>query len=121
MKFSIVLSLASFASIAQAQLKYLDVPQVKFEAKSVPSVGPGCGAFVAPDDAMVVVTSSNCQVSAFDVESGDPIFAYSPSSEDRKGRTAFCTSGVSFGRLGDTKYLVTGVSYGFQHTANVYW
>ena len=115
-----LLVLASIVSTTNAKLAYFNTPQSKYDPLSVPSVGPGCGAFVTPDDQTVIVTSSNSQVSAFDVKSGNPIFSYNPSDEDRKGNPTFCTSGVAFGAFGETSYFVTGISYGFQNTAKTY-
>jgi hypothetical protein len=120
MKFAI-LALAFSARIANAQLEYLEGPAVKFVPKSVPSVGAGCGAYVTPDDELLVVTSSNSQVSGFDAQTGNIIFTYRPTDMDKNGRPTFSTSGVSFGMVGDEKYLVTGISYGFQSTSSVFW
>lgn len=119
MKLPLVV-LVSIASTTNAKLGYFGTPQSKYDPLSVPSVGPGCGAFVTPDDQMLIVTSSNSQVSAFDVKSGNPIFSYNPSDEDRNGNPTFCTSGVAFGALNASNYFVTGISYGFQNTAKTY-
>jgi hypothetical protein len=120
MKFAI-LALALCSSISNAQLEYLDGPDIKFMPKSVPSVGAGCGAYITPDDEMLVVTSSNSQVTGFDAVTGDAIFTYRPTDEDKNGKPTFSTSGVSFGMIGDEKYLVTGFSYGVQNTDSTFW
>jgi hypothetical protein len=116
-----ILALALCASKANAQLEYLGGPLTKFMPMSVPPVGTGCGAFVTPGDEMLVVTSSNSQVSGFDAETGDTIFIYRPTDEDMNGMDTFSTSGVSFGMVGGEKYLVTGISYGFQNTDSTFW
>ena len=117
----VIVALALCASIANAQLEYLEGPEIKFLPKSVPPVGAGCGAYVTPGDEMLVVTSSNSQVTGFDAETGETIFIYRPSDEDKNGKSTFSTSGVSFGMVGGEKYLVTGISYGFQNTDHTFW
>ena len=93
-----------YASIANAQLEYLEGPDIKFLLKSVPPIGAGCGAYVTPGDEMPVVTSSRSQVTGFDAETGKTIFFYCPSYEEKNAKSTFSTSGVSFGMVRGEKY-----------------
>jgi outer membrane protein assembly factor BamB len=124
MKFTI-LAIALGTRIANAQFEYLqfeylESPEDKF-IQSVPRIGAGCGAYIAPGDEILVVTSSDSQVTGFDAQTGETIFTYFPSDEDLNGNPAFSTSGVSFGMVGGEKYLVTGISYGVQNTGSTFW
>jgi hypothetical protein len=77
---------------ADPGLVYLPVDQIvpRWTA-SVAPVGPGNGAFLSPDGAMVVVLSNDASVQAFAIESGAELWTVPAPSA-----TATSTSGIFF-------------------------
>ena len=68
-------------------------------------VGPGNGAFTAPDGSTVVVVSSDCTITAYDPRTGTPTWGqpYSPATTSR------CSGGPFFSYEGNTKYIAVSV------------
>jgi hypothetical protein len=74
-------------------LLYLDAPVQEWET-TIPAVRPGNGVFVSPDDALIVATSGDASLSAFD-RLGTPLWTYGPPLTDSASEIT-CSSGITF-------------------------
>jgi outer membrane protein assembly factor BamB len=100
--FKILALLAvAWAGVATAQLTYIASDQiVPGWTGSANPVGPGNGAFTAPDGSMVVVISKDASVKAFDITTGTELWTFSAPTA-----TATSTSGIFFSYGGASPYL----------------
>jgi DNA-binding beta-propeller fold protein YncE len=74
-------------------LLYFDAPVQEWETL-IPTVRQGNGVFVSPDDALIVATSADGTMSAFD-PSGTSLWTYGPPSIDSASAIS-CSSGITF-------------------------
>jgi sugar lactone lactonase YvrE len=74
-------------------LLYFDAPVQEWEAL-IPAVRQGNGVFVSPDDALIVATSADGTMSAFD-PTGTSLWTYGPPSIDSASAVS-CSSGITF-------------------------
>jgi hypothetical protein len=86
-------------------LLYFDAPVQEWETL-IPAVRPGNGVFVSPDDALIVATSGDALLSAFD-RLGTPLWTYGPPLTDYASAIT-CSSGITFA----PNYLTYSVTVG---------
>ena len=100
-----------FAS-TNAQLIYLDEPELLWTGTTTDGadqrgVRKGNGIFTAPDGKMIVSTSFDATVRAFDSSTGEVLWTYTPNS---LGFPYSCLSGVTFNYEGPFRYLVYAIA-----------
>ena len=92
--------------VANAQLEVLDTPQVLWEA-TAPAVEYGNGVFLTPDESLVLTTSVDGPVNAYEASSGNNVWLYTPPEVD--GGVIRCHSGITFWGNNDGTYMVYSI------------
>jgi len=106
-----LLLLAASTVQVQAQDDYLAQPVTAWTA-TTSAVGPGNGAFSAPDGSAVVVLSRDCTVTSLDPTTGAVQWTVAASGAGQE-----CTSGIFFSYGAATeKYMIYAVSNGAGQT-----
>ena len=95
-----------------AQLIYLDEPELLWSGSTTEDadkrgVRKGNGIFASPDGKMIVSTSFDATVRAFDPSTGEVLWTYTPNS---LGFPFSCFSGVTFSYEGSRPYLVYAIA-----------
>ena len=112
--------LATLISITNAQppddefFSYLPTPTLlwsEFATSSTNGVQQGNGLYMSPDGQMLVATSFDGTVRAFEPQTGAILWTYQPDSIGLQYR---CFSGVTFNYQADPKYLVYAIADGAQ-------
>ena len=108
----VFLFLSSLLQVQAQDFNYLD-PTVVWQARTTDDTSAGVlqgnGIYLSPDNKMIVSTSSDGSLRAFDPASGAILWTYVP---DNLGFAIRCFSGVTFSYKGARPYMVYAIADG---------
>jgi outer membrane protein assembly factor BamB len=113
--FATCLALSTAQNVTQDLFEYLAAPELAWSNVTTDSTEAGMGVvygngvYISPDNDMVVSTSFDATLRAFDPITGAVLWTYVPTPV---GTTIRCFGGVAFNYEGATPYLVYAVADG---------
>lgn len=108
----VFLFLGSLLQVQAQDFNYLD-PTLLWQGRTTEDTSAGVlegnGVYLSPDNRMIVSTSSDGTLRAFEPTTGEIIWSYVP---DNLGFAIRCWSGVTFSYRGSSPYMVYAVADG---------
>lgn len=108
----LVLFLSSLLHVQAQDFNYQD-PTLVWQARTTDDTSAGVvdgnGIYLAPDSSMIVSTSSDGTLRAFQPQTGEVLWTFVP---ENLGFAVRCWSGVTFSFRGNRRYMVYAIADG---------